>query len=352
MPTSSASDALDEALLMLHRTGPEFGGGLSNHGPMAAEALVALGRGADVLPWVRAYLPRLEPPPAPWQPIAAGDWRAALGDERHAADWPAFFERELRERPWTDVLDTWVGRLAPGLAAAAAHGVLRTAHAARALAARDTPERRAELGAGLGYWASTYQALPQPRVARASREAGTPRPLTEALRGLPSLPGTGHREGLISDGLRALDAFPEFAEAAEAVDLDGPLQAVLSQACLAFTRAYLADQGRELFAFIHAVTGSSAVRLLAPHLSPATQRAALREAWRVGAAVYAAFGSAPPRAVGDHPPQPQALIDAAVGTGDEHAIKLTEACLREHAVLGEPDFLHAAQDVCRRFARR
>ena len=37
-------DALDEALERLARKGPEYGGGLSNHGPMAAEALVALGR--------------------------------------------------------------------------------------------------------------------------------------------------------------------------------------------------------------------------------------------------------------------------------------------------------------------
>ncbi len=352
MSTLPGSDALDEALLMLHRTGPEFGGGLSNHGPMAAEALVALGRSADVLPWVRAYVGRLEAPPAPWKPIRPDEWRAALGDERHAADWLAFFERELRERPWTEVLDTWVARLAPGLAAAAAHGVLRSAHAARALAARDTPERRAELCAGLGYWAMTYQALPQPRTTRTSVDSGTPQALTAALRALPSVPGTRHREGLISDGLRALDGFPDFAEAAEAVDLDGPLQAVLSQACLAFTRAYLADQGRELFAFIHAVTGPSAVRLLAPHLSPATQRAALREAWRVGAALYSVFGSAPPQPATGEPPRPEALIDAAVSSGDEHAIKLTEACLREHALLGEPDFLHAAGDVCRRFTRR
>ena len=33
---------IDEALEMLEGTGPEFTGGLSNHGPMAAEALVAL----------------------------------------------------------------------------------------------------------------------------------------------------------------------------------------------------------------------------------------------------------------------------------------------------------------------
>ena len=38
------SEVLDDALEVLCDTGPEFGPGLSNHGPMAAEALYTLGR--------------------------------------------------------------------------------------------------------------------------------------------------------------------------------------------------------------------------------------------------------------------------------------------------------------------
>src|SRR6185436_15326101 len=37
---------LDEAYERLHRTGPEFNGYLSNHGPMASEARVQLGQGS------------------------------------------------------------------------------------------------------------------------------------------------------------------------------------------------------------------------------------------------------------------------------------------------------------------
>ncbi|GAA5139546.1 hypothetical protein [Pseudonocardia adelaidensis] len=36
-------DVLDETYQRLHRTGPEFVGWLSNHGPMAADALIRLG---------------------------------------------------------------------------------------------------------------------------------------------------------------------------------------------------------------------------------------------------------------------------------------------------------------------
>ena len=54
------TDPLDEALTLLAATAPEFGPhGLTNHGPMAAEALAQLGR-ADAIPaWTAAYAERL-----------------------------------------------------------------------------------------------------------------------------------------------------------------------------------------------------------------------------------------------------------------------------------------------------
>ncbi len=54
---------IDEALEILDGTGPEFGGGLSNHGPLAAEALFALGRGDMVIPRVERYKRRLQDHP-------------------------------------------------------------------------------------------------------------------------------------------------------------------------------------------------------------------------------------------------------------------------------------------------
>jgi hypothetical protein len=41
---------IDEALDILHRTGPDLGSGGSNHSPMVAEALFVLGRSDSVLP--------------------------------------------------------------------------------------------------------------------------------------------------------------------------------------------------------------------------------------------------------------------------------------------------------------
>jgi hypothetical protein len=40
---------MDDVLDILHRISPEFGGGLANHGPMVADAMLALGRPDAVL---------------------------------------------------------------------------------------------------------------------------------------------------------------------------------------------------------------------------------------------------------------------------------------------------------------
>jgi hypothetical protein len=52
------------------------------------------------------------------------------------------------------------------------------------------------------------------------------------------------------------------------------------------------------------------------------------------------------------PPAPSTdeLIDRAIASGDEHAIKLTEAALRSFARCSDPSLLLAASDACARFA--
>src|SRR3989442_350980 len=95
---------IDDALERLEGTGPEFGGGLSNHGPMAAEALVRLGRDDAVVPWGDRYRRRLGPEPEPREPISDDAWRPALGDVRRVADWVAFFDRRLEEQTWEEVV--------------------------------------------------------------------------------------------------------------------------------------------------------------------------------------------------------------------------------------------------------
>jgi hypothetical protein len=157
---SSGTGTLDEAYQRLHATGPEFDGWLSNHGPMAAEAMVRRGHADRVHRWLDGYMRRLEEFPRGSGPIGPG-WREALGDPRRIADWTAYFRREVTEQPWPQALDTWWPRLLPGVAAAATHGVIRVGHAVRALTEDgEDADHLTELAHGLAYWAARWQPVP------------------------------------------------------------------------------------------------------------------------------------------------------------------------------------------------
>ena len=344
--TSQPDSAFDEALIRFASTGPEFGGGLSNHGPMAADALVALGRSDAVQPWAEQYERRLLEHPESRNPIARDEWREPLGDIARAGDWIAFFERELDERPWREAVDTWVGRLAPGIMAGATHGILRTAHAVRALERAENPLRLHELAEGLGYWAARYQTLPA--VIAPARHLT----VAEALPLVGRVPDAQRRRELIFDAVKAVDR-ERFGPVIEYVDIDRDVDAFVSDVTRTFVRQYLANAAGASISFIHTVTAPSALRILAPYLAPATRRDAMRYAWQACASIYAAYGSA---AIGEAPHEPTAfdrddLVEQAVAAQDEHAIKFTEACLREHSISGDTAFLAAAQDAVVRLRR-
>ncbi|HEY3204350.1 MAG TPA: questin oxidase family protein [Thermoanaerobaculia bacterium] len=343
----SGTEALEGALELLAKTGPEYDGRLANHGPMAAEALVTLERPKAVVPWVERYRKRLRDHPAGTRPIDPKEWRQALGESSRVGDWIAFFDRELSERSWREVLGVWVPRLSPGVIAAAFHGVIRTAHAVRSLDAIETPARRRELAEGLGYWAATYNALPE---APGRRAVGLPSRAIAEVAAVP--PAQRIAGGNITDRLAPLDRFPPFAGVADLVDASGDASRFLSDLTETFAAVYLASvPPGSVITYIHTVTGPSAIRLLLPHLEPESRRDLLRYGWQGAAALYAAGGgkaivSAAPLALASR----DDLIDRAIATDDEHAIKFTEACLREHALNPKPVYLQAALDAIARLS--
>ena len=91
MYDASANEVLDEGLARLASTGPEFRGGLSNHGPMATEAMVRLGRADAIERWLDGYLRKLDDPPAPSDRITDQTWRESLGSINRVADWDQYF---------------------------------------------------------------------------------------------------------------------------------------------------------------------------------------------------------------------------------------------------------------------
>jgi hypothetical protein len=74
--------SLDDALETLSGYGTELKNGNSNHAPMVAEALCAMGRPDAVMPWIARYRDRMLPRSPARDRILGEDWRSALG-ERH-----------------------------------------------------------------------------------------------------------------------------------------------------------------------------------------------------------------------------------------------------------------------------
>lgn len=336
---------LDPALDSIAEAGPDLRNGLTNHAPMAIEALCALGREGAVEPWLAHYREGFLPWPARCERIEREGWRAALGRAERASDWRAFLRDELEAASWREVLERWTARLAPGICAAATHGVIRVGHAARALAQGETPARRRELADAIASWASTYQTLPTDLSAAPAKLAPG-----QAILEVPRVPPEQRRfTGTITGSLEALGAFPPFAGVIGMARLDGDPAARSSDLSETFARVLLGNAHDTLstIVFVHGVTSVAAVRSLLPYLGAETAQAALRYAWQASCALYAAFGQRPAPARAVEPPRETAsdLVEMAIASRDEHAIKLTEACLREHALRPAAEFLAAARQA-------
>lgn len=342
-----ADAILDEAYRRLHRTGPEYEGWLSNHGPMAVEALVQHGHPGVVHRWLDGYLRRLDELPRGTRPIA--DWRDALGDPKRAGDWLAYFDRELRERPWREVLGTWWPRLLPGIAAGATHGVIRVGHAVRALRANESsPDRLTELGQALGYWAARWQPVPGATTLVTRQPTAEIPPdghadLRAALAGLPRIPD---RSGGIRERLGRLPAVPEWEPALAALrpartpaEAERGLIELTHQAALDYLRYAHGDA----VMLVHAVTAPTAVLRTLPDLDPALWAPSLAAAWSATAAVTAVYaplnGTPLPTTA---PGAPDEVFDRAARHGDEHVVKLADAVLDAHAATGDDRVLAAA----------
>lgn len=344
MPTSAADEAiLDAALDALHDRDPEFRAGLSNHGPMAAEALWALGHPERVPPFVDDYVKRLEPL-ARVEPVPLDRWQSARGRPELRAALIGTFDAWLARDPVDDVLARAVPLLAPGAIGAAFHGVLRAGHAVRAWRRAPTEARRVELAHGLGYWAARHQTIPGAPGRRAQPGRG---PLA-TLRSVPLVPPTERvAGGLIFDRFGVLDGRADFAAAVESYDPHAlaPDEA-LDEMVAACARLYLAASSeRDRFVLLHGITSTAAVRLLLPLVGEPARVALVAHQLAALAAVRATHGapgepfdSLEPSAEVD----PAALADRASSSRDDHTIKLVEACLREHRRSGRSVLLAVA----------
>jgi hypothetical protein len=332
MPAMTYTDAVGDALHRLQGVGFEHGPSLVNHAPMAAEALARLGY-ADVVPaWVEQNLRMRhyhERPDARWTLSAsdAADWASALGDFGRVADWSAMFERELANEPWRDVLSRWWSRLLPGMSGALTHGVIRTAHAVRALALATDDDRlqRSELAQGLGYWAARYSGR---------------KPDVDSSQDQPSVTVSTVGAGGPDEGVPAVSALDELI-----ADSAG---------------FYIRTPQRAPVPLIHAITGPAAVRLVCEYLPEDQLWPSYAAARHCSDTIRSYFGTPANGGPGVQartdvePPEPPAdaqLVAAAVELGDEHTIKLAEVAIRQNALSPDDRYAVASHAATRQIGR-
>jgi hypothetical protein len=254
---------------------------------MACEALAALDCDDVIDGWAR----RVARSPGTAVDASAPvdfEWREALGDYRRLPEWIGHFDRAIANEGWPTVVEIWVPRLMPALAVALFHGAIRVAHAVRAIAAVDTPARRAELARALGYWAARYSV-------------GQP--------------------------------------VAEPVDVADVRQAIVAAAAEG-ARYYLS---RPNIFKLHGVTGAMAVELVADHISPEAGAAGLAQVYAEHASLYR--GATPTEPAGLSGASDDQLARVAADSRDPHQVKLVEACRRGYAATGDPTFAAAAETV-------
>lgn len=348
-------DRYDALLGELHAYAPlypRFGLNLANHAPMVLDALWELGADAHAEAWLAKSARHLVPLPR-GNPLKLRERASALGDGTRAADWIATFGADLREQGVERTLGVALPLLAPGVMAASLHGVLRTAHALRALSRAHTPTRLEELAHGLGSWAAGHQLLPGlTRPTLLASERLTP---LDWLAEVPLLPRGEQLPGLLHEIVSPLATHPPWLEHLRRlgrVVADEP--ALHAIAAWSAQRLALDPEGSN--AHLHGVTVPSSLVWFAPWVSQSQLDALARHVVLSLGAVHAASASdgASQCASTSHL-SPKILLEQALASGDDHALKVTEAALRISArgLVDEQWLMQGAEKWVRRaYARR
>ena len=324
----TVSEAARTRITAGHRWGAIYRGYLANHHPMAVVALDAMGaQAADLERFEARYVSQLEPVPAPVVVIQPGDEAAHLGSPRAYPEWAEYFSAAIARDGAVAVLERWIDRLLPALAAGAFHGAIRTGFALESGA-------DGEMARALAYWAAAYEPLP---AAPPLQGVHSPFEVLGALARDPDLGGRRPPGRNIIERTVAATRLPAYADAVASVD---PRQLDLDSIARALLRAYTASGD---FTLLHCVTGTHAFRLLAPNSGDPD--AALADLWAAVIAAYIGAGAPPVEGWGlegsddlDWP----AIHARAVLREDEHDIKLAYSCWRE--------WQHRGDDLYRRVA--
>lgn len=312
MPMKTATPA-PATLAQLHHLldagaalSPTYRGRLSNHLPMAQQALLELGASVERLQaWSEAYETQLEPRVSA-RPASVG-FERDLGRPDSEVAWHAHFAARIEAVGSAVTLREALPVLLDGAGAIAFHGLIRTGHAVLA-------GHEGELAAGLAHWAAHHLPLP-------TTHDGPPLALADWLQALRQLPRPDYPAGsFIADRMRAWGTSPDFAAVAGRL-LHRP--DTMRDLALLAARTYAATGN---FTVLHLLTACHAMSVLEPWWPTHD----LARGFSVAAAAGLLASGAAPALTLDHSPSCPwpALIAAACEHDDVHVIKLTHAAWR------------------------
>lgn len=305
---------------------PETADRLTSHLPMALHALHALGATPERLQAFHArYRSRLceglAAAAAPGEPVS--DWHALRGTDGAYPALRATFAALLRRDGVDAVLRASLPHLLPGVAAAAFHGVIRTAHAVQA-------GHAGELACALAYWTWRWQPLAPPAAAE-----GSPLAFGDwSARLVEGALGWKHPARLISDRMAAAATSPLYQElAGRLAPAPGRLAELAAFAVAGYART-------RNFTLLHAVTGLRALRVLSHWCGPLDASPVLVHALTAAylAAQVPAHSMLPAPRLQTWPE----VIAAACASDDDHVIKIVHACWEESHAYGPGRYLEAA----------
>ncbi len=306
---------------------PETRTPLSSHLPMALHALHALGAGeARLAAFFDTYTRRFEgrragPPPDP-----APDWRGWRALREGPDPYPALraaFGAALAREGRDAVLRAALPGLLEGVAAAAFHGAIRSAHAVEAAHER-------ELAAALAYWAWRWQPLAPPAAGEALAFEDWAAQWRQAAR------------GWTTEGPLIAVRMASAAQSAPCRALAGrlaPAPDLLPRLATLALERYAASGN---FTVLHMVTGLRALAVLTPWFDAAAAAPGLVTAF---CAAWLAARMAPADLAPQAPLPWRELTKRACAQDDDHVIKLVHAC-HHWAAAGLDD------ESCRRAATR
>jgi hypothetical protein len=130
--------------------------------------------------------------------------------------------------------------------------------------------------------------------------------------------------------------------------LDISVDAALAELGAIAAGQYLSVRGGNPVPAIHTITAPAALRMVLPHLPPEFALPSYEAVRAVsGTLLNILTGRAPreplaPAVDGADPAVQRRVVEAAVALRDEHAIKISEAALREYAYHPDPRYFAAA----------